>query len=779
VARLGGLAALALVGALEWQRMAQGLTAGRAVVWVVVAVAVAVALLAARRLQGRAAAWAPLGVTLAGLLAAFAASPLELRLLRPKHWPELADGIGRGLEAVGTVRLPYAGSDEWTPDVIALGGSLLCVLAALLAFWPRGEEPGRAGERTAGGYPFFSLLALMTLLATPVIAVGGTRPLGLGGIAAALVVAFLWLERLPLRPGVGVAVLLGLAVAGGVPLATVTDREEPWFDYKGFAEGFGSGPPVRFDFASSRYGPIDWSRDGGEVFRVRSDEPQYWKVRTLGQFNGEGWEPGNAPEGVSSQAEPELDLAEDFGERPEWDKQFKVTIRRVRGREVIGAGTVLGVENASRPVRPTALPGIWVADTDLRAGDAYTVRAHIPAPKPEQLEAATAGTDGRQPDALEIVAPFAYRNDVPPKGTPTAPRGTPVRSALLRFPPFEARETAPVALYPTLEKFDTDGGGVLRRTRYRRTWELAQRLKSRAETPYAYVQAVDAYLESGFTYSERPDEPGEAPLEQFLFDTRTGYCQHFAGAMALLLRMGGVPARVVQGFSPGGFSKRKDAWIIRDTDAHAWVEAWFDDYGWVVFDPTPAVTPARSQIAALDAATPATPEETEADTPAADPTADPADAGVRADLLRDSAAGSADAEAAGGDGTPWWAYALGGTGLVALAGGGLLLRRRRRGPRAVPSRIAADRALAELELALRRSGRPVPLGTTLRSLEGRIATDPEALEYLRAIRAARYADTAPKLSRSGRAALRRDLAAGLGYLGWLRALWALPPRPDR
>ena len=72
--------------------------------------------------------------------------------------------------------------------------------------------------------------------------------------------------------------------------------------------------------------------------------------------------------------------------------------------------------------------------------------------------------------------------------------------------------------------------------------------------------------------------------------------------MALLLRMGGIPTRVVTGFSPGGYSKSKRAWVVRDTDAHSWVEAWFDDWGWVTFDPTPAGTPARSQIAALERA---------------------------------------------------------------------------------------------------------------------------------------------------------------------------------
>src|ERR1700743_3981975 len=69
--------------------------------------------------------------------------------------------------------------------------------------------------------------------------------------------------------------------------------------------------------------------------------------------------------------------------------------------------------------------------------------------------------------------------------------------------------------------------------------------------------------------------------------------------MALLLRMGGVAARVATGFTPGGYSAHQKQWIVRDTDAHAWDEVWFDGYGWVTIDPTPDASPARSQIAAL------------------------------------------------------------------------------------------------------------------------------------------------------------------------------------
>ena len=118
------------------------------------------------------------------------------------------------------------------------------------------------------------------LVVSPVVSLGGTRPLLLGAALAALTVCFLWLERLPLRPGLGVAALLGVALAGALPLAAVADRGEPWFDYKSFAEGLGPDDPVRFSWAQ-QYGPIDWPRDGNEVMRVKSDEPHYWKAANL------------------------------------------------------------------------------------------------------------------------------------------------------------------------------------------------------------------------------------------------------------------------------------------------------------------------------------------------------------------------------------------------------------------------------------------------------------------------------------------------------------------
>jgi len=109
----------------------------------------------------------------------------------------------------------------------------------------------------------------------------------------------------------------------------------------------------------------------------------------------------------------------------------------------------------------------------------------------------------------------------------------------------------------------------------------------KASTQYGAVLALESWFRQtgGFHYDESPPRTSGAPLVAFVTRTKAGYCQHFAGAMALMLRMLGIPARVAVGFTSG--TRDGDAWVVTDHDAHAWVEVWFAGQGWVPFDPTP------------------------------------------------------------------------------------------------------------------------------------------------------------------------------------------------
>ncbi len=588
-ARLLGFAALASLGALEWQRMIAGLSSGRALLWVAAATAAGALVVACERVPARWYTAALPAATAAGLLAAIAVSGIDLEYLKPRNWGELVEGVTGGAQSLGTVRMPYEGSDPWPRAALEIGGALLLALSAQLACWPRGGS--------AQGYPFLSLVGLLVLVVSPVVSLGGTRPLLLGAAIAALTVCFLWLERLPLRPGVGVAALLGVALAGALPLAAVADRGEPWFDYKAFAEGLGPDDPVRFSWAQD-YGPIDWPRDGNEVMRITSDEPHYWKAANLSQFDGVGWKEA-VPDGDT---DVEDELREDWRNAPGWRDSIEVSMRRMRTRDVVAPGTIMKVENATRPVRPSEVPGRWTASSELRRGDSYTAEVYDPTPTAgEMRQADTTGFRVSRGDELQITVSFRPGSSA---DRTLARRGRRGGGSSRRSCTSGRSATTPTRTSPTRRsaaRATTPSTSTFRRSYYRRTWELAKQLRIGAETPFEYILAVNNYLQDGFGYSERPQQPdpGTVPLDAFLIDTKEGYCQHFAGAMALLLRMGGIPARVATGFSPGGFSKRRNAWIVRDTDAHAWVEAWFDELGWVTYDPTPDSTPARSQIAAL------------------------------------------------------------------------------------------------------------------------------------------------------------------------------------
>ncbi|HVS76783.1 MAG TPA: DUF3488 and transglutaminase-like domain-containing protein, partial [Steroidobacteraceae bacterium] len=134
-----------------------------------------------------------------------------------------------------------------------------------------------------------------------------------------------------------------------------------------------------------------------------------------------------------------------------------------------------------------------------------------------------------------------------------------------------------------------------------RTLELASRLRRRAVSDAAFVDAALAFLRTGgFTYSLTPPPLGPNPVDDFLFDTRAGFCGHYASAFVDLMRAGGVPARVVTGYLGGQWNPYDHTLIVRQSDAHAWAEVWLDGRGWTRVDPTAVVAPERLYRGILD-----------------------------------------------------------------------------------------------------------------------------------------------------------------------------------
>lgn len=107
------------------------------------------------------------------------------------------------------------------------------------------------------------------------------------------------------------------------------------------------------------------------------------------------------------------------------------------------------------------------------------------------------------------------------------------------------------------------------------------------------AKALDYFRTEPFVYTLRPPRLGDHPLDQFLFDTRAGFCEHYASAFTELMRIAGIPARVVTGYQGGEWNPVGRYLIVRQADAHAWSEVWLAGPGWVRVDPTAAVAPER------------------------------------------------------------------------------------------------------------------------------------------------------------------------------------------
>jgi protein-glutamine gamma-glutamyltransferase len=723
--RLVAFAALAAYVAAAWLGMIVNPPAGRATLMLIAVLAGAAALIALgdNRVPRRLAwAIAPLVVLLTIAVGAIAMG-LPARLALPWNWDELATNLGGGWGVLWNVDYPYDGTLVWTRLVILLGLPLTLGVAGALAFWPaRRRAPAL---RATALVVLVAAYGLATTISEP------SAPLLHGVLLLALVWAWLWL------PGRGaLEVLAGGAVIGAaallaLPIAGSLANRGPLVDYRSWGS---DSPPVGHTESfvwDQSYGPLTWPRVGQIMFEVRSDGPYYWKTALLDQFDGSSWvqsnQVGNAatqlPQRQPGSAGPRLN--------PAWIHQLEYSIQALNSNLVVGAGTPLGLPTINGVTvmdRGLVLP----SSEPLSTGESYVMRSYIPDPSPAQMRSASTDYPASVAPDTSLTLPAGWTVNVPFWGAPS----------------------------------DGKADQALANSAYGGVYRLARRITAGARTPYDAVSAIETYLSTHYRYSEFAPIRHLA-LRTFLLGARRGYCQHFSGAMALMLRMVGIPARVAAGFSPGKPNSDGD-YVVTDFDAHAWVETYFPGIGWVTFDPTPAGTPAQSRVSGLGSSIASS----------AGPNKSTGSSSSDSNLHK----GSVDVPNAASPGSgsaqslPLLpiAAALGLLAVVAIALAGVGRWRRR----ALRSEDLAEAQLREVAAALERVRSWKTRGATLLGLERRLAAEvgPGAAAYVARIRAAQYAPgDNPPPGMSLRGVLRRELGSGRGLRRRLRSLRAIPP----
>jgi transglutaminase-like putative cysteine protease len=509
-----------------------------------------------------------------------------------------------------------------------------------------------------GRQPALAGLGLLVLFCVPVSTVTGSIGLVAVAAPAAGLALLLWADqsrRLASRAGraggrAGAPAAAGTAVLALV-VALVVGSVVPTLSEGRLAQGFGSGggtgsPGTALDPAAALQGqltlpePIDLLRVDTSV-----PDPGYLRVVTLDVYSAEeGWTIGNL-DGEASVAQP--------------DELTPLPARR-GGREVAATITAVAHDDRFLPVFASPLavsiadPGAWRFDPATgtvfgrdvsTAGDRWAVTAVEPQPSDDELRAS---------------GPL--------------PEGSPVLE----------RDTALPPLDPTVT-------------------DLVAGLTADAATPYEAVLAIQGHFsrENGFVYSlsTTPGTTGD-DLADFL-RLKQGYCEQYAGAMAAMVRAAGIPARVALGYTPGRVQPGGGRMVTSD-DAHAWVEVYFDDVGWIPFDPTPidseravdlpwAPRPADQEVLERPQDVPTVPTTPTGPTT---PRADRADGAVSRDRTAAQASTSARPVLVGAG------VLLGLAALLAAPAGARALQRRRRVTAGSPAALWDELAATARDLGL-------------------------------------------------------------------------------
>src|SRR5712691_7591573 len=262
---------------------------------------------------------------------------------------------------------------------------------------------------------------------------------------------------------------------------------------------------------------------------------------------------------------------------------FAAELRRIQGRD--GKPGAASGSAQRRPIRrdgqrrPSFPRTAWRRPRDVRAHGSSRVLARIGVRHLSKRR-----VDRFQPQLRHVSA--LHPAAAAPAGAPEQPRHfRPVVSDLPNVTPNELKQD-PYVFNPP----DENAAYIDHSALSQQAHDLAVRVtRDHSSNQYDLVMALTSYLQQNYEYTQQLGHvpPGRDPVDWFLFDVKKGYCEQFATAETLMLRSLGVPARLATGYSTGDYNPDLDQSIVREHDAHAWVEVWFPNHGWVPIDPSP------------------------------------------------------------------------------------------------------------------------------------------------------------------------------------------------
>jgi transglutaminase-like putative cysteine protease len=498
--------------------------------------------------SGRARWLALVPSTLGAAWLVFGAQPWELLPFRDERVlaPMLRD-IGTGVVDFYEVFLPFPPVRNPEMHMLVLCAIFGFTLAAALLVAAR--RPIAAAAVTIAGVGWPATLAGENAIAFGTLAL-------VAALAVPLVLRASSVRTLVAGTAIGALVVVGAASASS---ATALGRGSAlnWESWD-VGEPAREASSVRFVW-SSDYSGIRFPPTKTVVLRVDGPTvPYYWRATTLDLVSQGYWSEDLFwldqvdPEDRALQL-PQL-VPERAGDPRNWVEQ-RIRVEAFVDDHLAAAGTPVGLDARRLGTVFQLSGGVLRTRIPAPAGGRYTVWSYAPNPSPRALASAPVRTPPAAMRFLEVDGRL-----FPAFATPERDRAM---RAFLRDPSY--------------------AGYRWHRTMY----DVARRVAGEATTPYGAVLALEGWFRQtgGFRYDESPPRVTGSPLAAFVTRTKAGYCQHFAGAMATMLRVLGIPARVAVGFTSG--ARDDDTWVVSDRDAHAWVEVWFAGQGWVPFDPTP------------------------------------------------------------------------------------------------------------------------------------------------------------------------------------------------